>query len=262
MIGTMAVFRAAASVGAALGVALALAPWARAEGVDREADAVLRAMAEHLSGLTAFRAEVEIENELIDPAGQKLQLSSSGSIALVRPGRLRLSRRTGIADMEILFDGATLSLQSRSKGVYARFEQAGTVDDALRRLSSAMGLDVPAADLLYSDVYEGLREGVLSGAYLGWAYVDGAKCHHLAFREEQVDWQLWIRTGDVPLPVKYVITSKWVTGAPQYSARLRSWDPSPEIPAETFEFRAAEGAEQVESIPVDEVGQLLISEAP
>jgi hypothetical protein len=253
---------AAIPVAVALALAFLSVSSARAEGVDPEADAVLRGMSEYLSGLAAFRAEVEIENELIDLAGQKLQLSSSGSIALVRSDRLRLTRRTGIADMEILFDGSALSLQSRSKQVYARFEQAGTVDDALRRLSGDLGLDVPAADLLYSDVYEGLREGVLTGAYLGWAYVDGAQCHHLAFREEQVDWQLWVRTGDVPLPVKYVITSKWVAGAPQYSARLRSWDTSPEIPAETFEFQAAEGAKQVESIPVDEAGQLLILEKP
>ena len=40
----------------------------------------------------------------------------------------------------------------------------------------------PGADLLYTDAYDALMSGVVSGAYLGSGYVGGVDCHHLAFR--------------------------------------------------------------------------------
>ena len=99
---------------------------------------------------------------------------------------------------------------------------------------------------------------VVSGAYLGWSYVNGIQCHHLAFRAAQLDWQIWVQTGDVPLPMKYVITSKWVTASPQYTARFRNWNTSPKLAAGHFEFTAPKGAKRLESMPVDDAGQLRI----
>ena len=113
-----------------------------------------------------------------------------------------------------------------------------------------------AGDLFYADPYPGLTTDVVSGAYLGWSYVNGVQCHHLAFRAARVDWQIWVQTGDVPLPLKYVITSKWVTGSPQYTARFRDWNTKPKVAASQFEFTPPKGAKRLNSIPVDEAGQL------
>ena len=106
----------------------------------------------------------------------------------------------------------------------------------------------------------GLLTGVVSGTYLGWGYVNGVQCHHLAFRADHVDWQIWIQTGDTPLPVKYVITSKWLTGAPQYTVRFHSWNTKPKIDANQFEFTVPKGAQKLDSIPVNEAGQIVIEE--
>jgi hypothetical protein len=96
---------------------------------------------------------------------------------------------------------------------------------------------------------------------MGTAYVHGVECHHLAFRAARVDWQLWVQAGENPLPMKYVITTKWMTGAPQYAVRFRDWDTKPQIPAGRFEFTPAAEAKRLESIPVNEMGELAIEEA-
>ena len=72
---------------------------------------------------------------------------------------------------------------------------------------------------------------------------------------------MWVKAGDEPLPMKYVITSKWLTGAPQYTARFHNWNTKPEIDASQFEFKAPEGARKLDSISVNEAGQLMIEEA-
>jgi len=60
--------------------------------------------------------------------------------------------------------------------------------------------------------------------------------------------------------MKYIITTKWVTGAPQYSIRFRDWNTKPQIKANQFAFSVPKGAKKLETIPVNEVGELMIEE--
>lgn len=116
---------------------------------------------------------------------------------------------------------------------------------------------MPGAELLDADPYTGLVTNVLSSDYLGTVYVHGVECHYLTFRTARVDWQLWVRTGDKPLPMKYVITSKWVASAPQFSIRYRDWDTNPQIEARQFSFSAPKGARKLETIPVNALGEFM-----
>jgi hypothetical protein len=109
-------------------------------------------------------------------------------------------------------------------------------------------------------VYSLLSETVVSSAHMGMAYVNGVECHYLAFRAPHVDWQLWVKAEGDPLPMKYVITTKWMTAAPQYSVRFREWNTDPKIEAGQFDFKVPQGAKRLETINVDELGAILIGE--
>ncbi len=61
----------------------------------------------------------------------------------------------------------------------------------------------------------------------------------------EVDWQLWVEIGARPIPRKYVITSKSVTGAPQYTLRIKEWQSDAPASAEVFMFQPPQGAKQV-----------------
>jgi hypothetical protein len=217
-------------------------------------------MSTYLGGLPAFSANADVDSEVIDLSGQKLQFSSAVAIAAERPGRLYASRQGAVADMEIIFNGKTLTLFGKGLNIYTQIENPGTIDDAINALRDEIGLDAPGADLLYADPYTSLSSGVVSSTYLGTDFVNGVECHNLAFREAKTDWQLWVRVGDAPLPMKYIITTKWVTGAPQYSVRFREWNTKPQIEAKRFEFSAPVGAKKLERIEANEVGELVIKE--
>ncbi len=257
---TAAIRRTVLAAVAALALVFAATPATSAGGADPAADAILREMSDYLAGRAAFSADADGDNEVLDRAGQKLQLSSSASVVLERPSRIRMSRQGGIADVEVICDGKSLTIHSKTRNAYLQLESPGSIDDALQTLRSEIGVDVSAGDLFYADPYSGLLTGVMSGVYLGWGYVNGVQCHHLAFRADHVDWQIWIQTGDTPLPMKYVITSKWLTGAPQYTASFRNWNTKPKIDASQFEFTAPKGAQKLDSIAVNEAGQLMIEE--
>lgn len=233
------------------------APAMSAEGIDPDAHKILKSMSTYLGSLPAFTMAADIDNEIVDLKGQKLQLSSAATITIQRPGKFYIHRQGAYADVEILFNGNTLTLNGKGKNVYMQIRSPGDIDHAIRTVEIETGLDTPGADLLLENAYASLSEGVTSGTYLGTAYVHGIECHHLTFRAPKVDWQLWVQTGKTPLPMKYIITTKWVTGAPQYSIRFRDWNAKPKITANQFTFTAPEGAKEIDTFPVNAVGELV-----
>lgn len=226
--------------------------------MDPEAEKVLRAMSSYLGGLQSFTVRGDVDDEIVDLAGQKLQLGSAADLAVKRPNQFYAHRLMPLGEMEAIFDGQTLTLHGKGRQIYLQLEAHGTIDEAIRELRAETGADAPAGDLFYADPYPGLMSEVTSGTYFGTAYVNGVECHHLAFRAPRVDWQIWVQTGDRPLPMKYAITSKWITGAPTYSVRFRDWETDAAIDPERFRFVPPEGARRVESIPFDVMGGFLI----
>ena len=228
-----------------------------AEGIDPEADKILRSMSAYLGGLSAFSMSADIDNEIVDLEGQKLQFSSFAQFVIARPAKFHVHRKGAFADVELFFDGKTVTLHGKNANAYLQIEGPKTIDQATRALGFETGLDMPGVEFLDADPYAGLVSNVLSSDYPGTVYVNGIECHYLTFRAAQVDWQLWIATGDKPLPMKYVITSKWVTAAPQYSIRFRDWDTDPEIKADQFSFPAPKGASKLDSIPLNALGEIM-----
>ena len=245
------------AVAVAVLAALAAGPtWAATE-LNPDADEILRSMSAFLGGAKAFSVTADISNEVITREGEKLQWNSSASLLLRRPAgyRAQLHGRFGAA--ELVFDGKRAVLYAKDTNVYVQREVAGGDNPALFALiESELGMNLPGVDLLVADPYAALAEGVTRSGYHGTAWVSGVKCHHLSFREDEVDWQIWVATGDRPLPMKYVITTKWLTGAPQYSVQLSDWNLAPAVGADAFAFSPPAGAVKRESLAVDEAGEL------
>lgn len=239
----------------ALSVTLAMGANApvQAQALDPNAAEVLQFMADYLAETETFSVNADVDFEVVARTGQKLQLSSYATVLIDRPHGLYLHRRGPLADVEIFFNGRQLTLFGRRMNVFAQQALAGTVDDAILAVEAETGIPFPGADLLFTDPYAVLSEGVESSTYLGTAYIDGVEVHHLAFREADVDWQLWVQTGDRPLPMKYVITTKWLTGAPQYAIRLRDWNTNPSVNPARFTFTAPAGATRLEALPPSEL---------
>lgn len=246
--------------GVTLGIGAIALPPAQAQDLDPNATKVLQFMSDYLAETEALSFNADIDFEVIARTGQKLQFSSYASVLLDRPNGLHVLRQGPLADVEILFNGSQLTVFGRRINAYVQQAFTGTTDEAILALEAETGIPFPGADLLFSNPYAVLSEGVESSQYLGTGYIDGVEVHHLAFREDDVDWQLWVQTGDRPLPMKYVITTKWLTGAPQYETRLRDWNTSPQVSQEAFTFTAPAGARQLEALPPSQLEDLQSTE--
>lgn len=242
----------------AIGFGLSVGPAPAAETVNRDADEILRSMSKFLAGTKAFSVSADISNEIVTLEGQKLQLNAYSTVLVERPSRFYVTRQGRFADAALFYDGKQLTIFGKTSNAYLQKDITGTIDDAIHAIESRTGLSMPGADLMLSDPYAVLTSGVTSSGYYGRAYVGGVECHHLAFRTPKVDWQVWVKAGDEPLPMKYVVTTKWLTGAPEYSVQLSNWNLKPAIAADRFAFVAPKGAQKLETLPVDETGELIV----
>ena len=221
---------------------LAAASAARAD----DAANVLKSMTDYLSNQKTLSASFDSDIEVITPELQKIQFASSGQMKLSRPDKLRVRRTGGYADVELVYDGKTISVYGNNAKSYVQADLPGTVDQMIDTIQARSGLGLPGTDLLFSDAFDVMMASVLDGQHIGLGVVDGVECEHLAFRGPDTDWQIWIETGAKPVPRKYVITSKTLAGAPQYTLRLRDWKTDAFTDADTFVFKPPAGVTKLD----------------
>ncbi len=223
-------------------IAAALGATARAD----DPKTILKAMADYVASQKTLSLSFDADIEVITPQIQKIQFTASGELDLSRPDKVRARRTGGYADVELVADGKALTLFARNAGLFAQVSTEGMVEPLIDRLRSEYGLEMPGADLLRADAYEVLMEDVIEAEHIGRGVVDGIECEHLAFRNNETDWQIWIEVGAKPIPRKYVITSKGVAAAPQYTLRIKDWRPDVQFAAEAFVFQPPASVRKVE----------------
>jgi len=226
-----------------MAVSASLTSPASAEGGD--AEKLLKAMSDYVASQKAMSVTYDSDIEVITSNLQKIQFTSSGQIKLNRPDKLRIRRTGGYADVELVYDGKTLSLYGNNAKSYVQADAAGTVDQVIDTLQARTGAAMPGTDLLLTNSYDELMSNVIEGKYIGQGVVDGVECEHLAFRGAETDWQIWIESGARPVPRKYVITSKTLAGAPQYTLRIKDWKTDAIADADAFVFKPPADATKV-----------------
>jgi hypothetical protein len=238
----------------ALMLGLGMPPEARAD--DDYAKTQLKAMSDYLAAQKDISFGFDANYEVVTKDQQKLALASSGEIVLNRPDKIRATRSGGFADIEMLFDGKTLTLLGKTANLYTQVDVPGTVDHLVDELRDKHNRPLPGADLLLSNVYDALMADVVDAKDLGSGVIGGVECDHLAFRTKEVDWQIWIAQGKSPYPCRYVITTKLVDQAPQYSLQIRDWKAGTEVASGDFAFKNPTGAKKIDLKDIPDTGDL------
>jgi hypothetical protein len=231
--------RLSALIQSAANVALVAAFIASSAQSARADDAVqvLKAMTDYTAAQKSISATFDSDIEIVTPELEKIQFASSGKLQLTRPDKLRISRTGGYADVQLVYDGKTVSIYGNNAKAYVQADLAGTIDQLVDLIQTKSGAAMPGTDLLLSNAYDEMTSNVIFGRHIGQGVIDGVECEHLAFRGVDTDWQIWIESGSRPVPRKYVITSKTLAGAPQYTLRIKDWKTDPIADADAFVFK-------------------------
>lgn len=221
-----------------------------------DAKKIVKAMSDYVTSQKNISFAFDSTIEVVTRQQQKIQFSSSGQVLLSRPDKIRATRTGGYADVELVFDGKTATLYGKHRNLYAQVDALGSVDQLVERMRSRLEVDMPGADLLMTTVFDDLMNGVIISSHIGRGVIEGIECEHLAFRNDDVDWQLWVEVGAKPIPRKYVITTTAVNGGPQYTLVIRDWKTDGQPAPNAFAFTPAAGAEKVEIVKLQDLDEV------
>jgi hypothetical protein len=214
--------------------------------IEPKADKCLKDMSNFLAGVKTYSFQVE---ELFDDVledGQKIELGNQRHLSVSRPDKLYGEGVGDTKNTKFYYDGKTATIVDAAQKTYATVKVPGTIDAMLEDLHERFDTHQTLADFLFSDPYKVFASNVESGTYLGLHYVGKTKCHHLLFHQKSLDWQIWIDSGEQPLPRKYLITFTEQRSQPQYLAIIHRWDMNPKLSQDLFAFHPPKGYHEVE----------------
>lgn len=216
--------------------------------IEPQAAQILKQMSDYLVGLKQFSFHADNTEDVLLTSGQRIQYAKSVTVYVRRPNRIRADSAGDKQNAQLFYDGKAITLMDRGKNSYTSIDAPAEINAALDYAIQTFDLRVPLADLIYTKGYEYLTDEVISGHYEGLHQVQGILCHHLAFRQKDVDWQVWIENTPAPLPRKLIITDNKARGL-QFTALLSKWDTSAPLEDSLFTFVAPEKAEQIGILP-------------
>jgi len=218
---------------------------APAAEIDPKAIDALKAMGAELRALKAFALRSETTTDEVLDNGQKVQFGGTVDFRVRRPNGLRVEVLSDRKQRQFFYNGKTLTLYGPTNGYYASIAAPPTIGELLQVLDQKYGLQFPLTDLfLWGTDKDGLDD-IKSAIYIGPSRIGGVDCDHYVFRQADVDWQIWIERGKIPLPRKLVITTTSEPAQPQYVAVLK-WDLASKLDDKTFTFVPPKGAQRIE----------------
>ena len=209
---------------------------------------LLKQMSGVLTGVQALSFDAQQTREVGASTGQLLTYYSTSALTLERPNHVAFALKGDFRDLSIWYDGQSLTLLDPRRNLYAQKSMTTTLDTLADILPTKLGIAMPLATFVVSDPYAFASKGLTSAYDAGTVTVRGTPCEHLAFRESDADWQLWVSKGASPLPMRMAITYLQIAGHPRVVLELSNWKLGAAVPASTFTFNKPSGAEPIKMV--------------
>ena len=206
--------------------------------VDPAAVQAITDMSKYLSGLNSFKAQGEGSLDAVTADGQRIQMDGSTDYTVSKKGGFAIDYRSDKKNRDFFYDGKQFTVYSPNLNYYATVPAPGTIPEVLDMIYDKYGIRLPMEDLFRWDDPDNAKrkENFRSAFNLGTVTLDGVKTTHYAFREPDVDWEIWIQDGDKPLPRKLSIVDRTDPARPAFTTRL-NWTPNAPVNASEFTFK-------------------------
>jgi hypothetical protein len=203
--------------------------------VDAEALTAMSRMAAYLHTLRTFKVVTATQRDEVDKFGQLLTFGGETTYKVKAPDAFVIDVVEDHKAREYIYDGNSMIVFAPRIGYYAKFPAPATIRETLDLAYAKYGFTVPLDDLFSWNRGDAEHKNLTSAHVVGPAKVAGQDTMQYAFRQPGIDWQIWIATGDKPLPLKVLIVASTDPARPQFEADL-TWDTAATFDADTFAF--------------------------
>lgn len=228
-----------------------------APAVEPEAVAALTRMGRFLQSLKSFSVKGNASTEEVLPQGMKVRHDTWSTMQVARPDRVRAEQTSDRRHRQIVYDGKTFTVYSKSSGYYAQAPENVTIYALAGKLEGEYAVELPLLDLFAWADDKAQRPAFQIARVVGLSTIAGVPCDQYAFRQEGAEWQVWIQRGAQPLPRRVVVTSLRSEARPQYTADYE-WTLDPPIADAAFKFTPPAGAI---SVPLSRVKEIAVPQS-
>jgi hypothetical protein len=209
--------------------------------IDPDAVEALNKMGAYLRSLKAFQVDSEVTNDDVLDDGEIITDNRTNTLLAVSPNLLRAELKSDEKDVFLFYDGKNFTVYGKLVNYYATVPAPATTGQLVDKVYSDYGIEIPLVDLFKWGTDDSAIRKITSAFDAGPSTVQGITCEHYAFRQEGLDWQIWIQLGEYPLPRKFVIRTLTDDARPQHSSNL-VWNLAPSYNDAAFTFEPPAGA--------------------
>jgi hypothetical protein len=206
---------------------------------------ILKAASDRLAAAHAMRFTAVMSYESPSRLGPPLVYTTTSEVTLQRPDKLRVLTPGDGPASEFYYDGTTMVAFEPAANLVAVADAPPTIDAALKAAYDAAAIYFPFTDVIVTDPYKGVADGLQHAFYIGQSHVvGGTTTDMVAIVNQWVFEQIWIGADDkLPRKVRAVFLAD--PSRLRHDMEFSQWQLDPPVPAEAFTSASATNASRI-----------------
>jgi hypothetical protein len=165
--------------------------------IEPKAMEILKAACDRLAAAKSMSFTAAVTYEYPSRLGPPVAYMTKSDVSLQRPDKLKVITPGDGPASEFYYNGKTMVAYAPAENLVAIAEAPPTIDAALKVAYDSAAIYFPFTDLIVSDPYKAIQEGLILAFYIGQSkVVGGVTTDMVAYANKDVYLQAWIGTED------------------------------------------------------------------
>ncbi len=201
---------------------------------------ILKATSQRLASAKSMSFTAITTYELPARNGQPLYYTTLSAVVVQRPNKLAVITPGDGPASDFYYDGKTITAYAPAANLVAIADAPPTIEEAMKAAYDKAAIYFPFAEIIVSDPYKNLSEGLSSAFYIGQSHVVGDTVTDMvAIANDNVQAEIWIGINDgLPRMIRAVYP-KDPTQA-RYEIQFSNWHLNQ--PTKDADFTSAQAA--------------------
>jgi hypothetical protein len=210
--------------------------------IEPKAMEVLKAACDRLTAAKSMSFTAVVTYEYPSQLGPPVAYTTKSDVALQRPDKLKVITPGDGPASEFYYNGKTMVAYAPTENLVAIAEAPPTIDAALKVAYDSAAIYFPFTDLIVTDPYKAIQEGLVLAFYIGQSKVlGGVTTDMVAYANKDVYLQAWIGIDDkLPRMIRGVYRAD--PSRLRHQLELSNWMLDVDVPPDAFSFTGAANA--------------------
>lgn len=207
---------------------------------------ILKAASDRLAAAHSMTFTADVTYESPTRQGPSLVYATQSDVTMVRPNKLRVISPGDGPASEFYYDGKVMMAYAPAENLVAIADAPPTVDATLEAAFSMAGIYFPFTDVIVTDPYKDLSDGLTLAYYVGQSHVvGGITTDIVAYITNRVFIQAWIGADDkLPRILRAIYLDDKLQE--RHILVLTNWKINPDVAPDVFGTPAAATAKHIQ----------------